>query len=414
MERTILHSDLNSFYASVECLYNPKLRGKPVSVCGSVDLRHGIVLASTPEAKRCGVKTGMAIWQAKQQCKDLVVVEPHMDRYVRMSKLAREIYSDYSPNVEPYGLDENWIDLTGAEHLFGDGKCVADQIRKRVKTELGLTVSIGVSFNKSMAKLGSDYKKPNATTVISRENMQEFVWPMPVSELLFVGPKTTEKLQRIGISTIGGLAKAEPAAINYLLGKNGLLVQQYALGVDEDPVNIVGYKREVKSVGNSITTPRDLVRKEDIRVTTMLLAESVAERMREKYFRCNVVQVTMRYSDLSWFQRQIHLPFPSCTAQRIGDTAYDLILRNWTGDPLRSIGVRGCDLFTNEYPQMSLMPDMVNEQRQEDLEIAMQDVRRRYGHFAIQRGIMIKDNDLGGVDTRAADSAHTVAFYKGA
>lgn len=414
MERTILHSDLNSFYASVECLYNPTIRDKPVSVCGSVDLRHGIVLASNPIAKKFGIKTGDAVWQAKQKCKELVVVDPHMDRYVRLSKMARDIYADYSPCVEPYGLDENWISLTGAEHLFGDGKTVADKIRNRVRTEMGLTVSIGVSFNKSLAKLGSDLRKPNFTNVISKDNFKEVAWPLPVSDLLFVGRATTEKLRSVGVITIGDLAKCSVDVIQRKLGKNGILIWQYANGIDEDPVSVIGKKRIVKSVGNSITTPRDLTTREDIRVTTMLLSESVAERMREKYFRCRLVQVTIRYSNLAWFQRQIQLPFPCCTAQRIGDTAYKLILDNWTGEPLRSLGVRGCDLFENENPQLSLMPDVIEEQRQEDLEIAMQDIRRRFGHFAIQRGIMVADQSLSGVDTRADDSAHTVAFYKGA
>jgi len=414
MERTILHSDLNSFYASVECLYNPSLRGKPVSVCGSVENRHGIVLASTPEAKKFGIKTGDAVWQAQQKCKELVIVEPHMDRYIRHSKATREIYSDYSPCVEPYGLDENWIDLTGTDHLFGSGAIAADEIRKKIFKELGVTVSIGVSFNKSMAKLGSDMRKPDFTNIISKDNFKEVVWPLPASDLLFVGRATTKKLWDMGISTIGQLANTSPDFIKRRLGKNGIGVWQYANGIDDDPVSVTGYKREIKSVGNSTTAPRDLITPDEIRVTTMILAESVAERMREKNFKCQVVQVYIRYSNLMSFERQVKLPFPSCTAQRIGNTATNLILDNWTDTmPLRSIGVRACNLLSSEYPQLSLLPEVQLEQKQEDLEVAMQDIRRRFGHFAVQRGIMIADPHLSDLDPRREDSAQTVAFFKG-
>lgn len=413
MERVILHSDLNSFYASVECLYDPSLRGKPVSVCGSADLRHGIVLASTPQAKAFGVKTGDAVWQAQQKCKELVIVRPHMDRYVKFSKIARDIYSDFSPCVEPFGLDECWIDLTGTGHLFGSGEHAADEIRQRIKQELGITVSIGVSFNKTMAKLGSDMRKPDFTNVIPKESFKEIVWPLPVSDLLYVGRATTAKLYNIAIQTIGQLARADPDNLKRRFGVVGVMLWQYANGLENEPVSTTGSKRVVKSIGNSTTTPKDLVTPDDIRVTTMVLAESVAERLRNDHFRCRVVQVTIRYANLAWYQRQVQLPFPSCTAQRIGDTAFKLILDNWTGDPLRSLGVRGCNLIDNEYPQMSLLPEVREEQRQEDLEVAMQDIRRRYGHFSIQRGIMVADRKLSDLDTRAADSHQSVAFFRG-
>lgn len=412
MDRTILHSDLNSFYASVECLYNPSIRDKPVSVCGSVEERHGIVLASNPLAKKYGIKTGDAVWQAKSKCRELVVVEPHMDRYVRFSKAAREIYSEYSPFVEPYGLDENWIEL-GSYKAFQNAGNVADTIRNRIKTELGVTVSIGVSFNKSMAKLGSDLRKPDFTNIISKDNFKEIAWPLPTSDLLFVGRSTAQKLHGIGINTIGQLAKAPVDAIQRRLGKNGIRLWQYANGIDDEPVTEKGYQRIVKSVGNSTTTPRDMVSADDVRITTMLLAESVAERMRNKNIRCKTVQVYIRYSNLMSCERQDKLPFPCCTAQRIGNLATKLILNNWTGEPLRSIGVRGCDLITNEFTQLSLMPEIQAEQKQEDLEIAMQDIRRRFGHFSIQRGIMIADRSLSALDTQDKASAHTIAFYRG-
>lgn len=413
MERVILHSDLNSFYASVECLYNRAIADKPVSVCGSVDERHGIVLASNPIAKKFGIKTGDAVWQAKQKCRELVVVQPNMDRYVKFSKAAREIYSDYSPCVMPYGLDENWLDLTGTGHLFGDGTTAANTIRERIKRELGVTVSIGVSFNKSLAKLGSDYKKPDAVTSITKANFKEIVWPLPASDLLFCGRATTEKLHAIGVDTIGQLAKTPTDVIKRRLGVNGLMLWRYANGIDNDPVTNVGYTPVVKSVGNSTTTPRDMETAEEIRVTTMLLAESVAERLRGHRLKCQVVQVSLRYTNLTWFERQTKLDFPCCTAQRIGDTATKLIQKHWTGWPLRSLGVRGCDLITDEFPQLSLLPEMQKEQKQEDLEIAVQNLRKRFGHFAVQRGIMVADRSLSSLDTQNEYSAQSVAFYRG-
>lgn len=394
-------------------MYDRKIADKPVSVCGSVDDRHGICLASNPIAKKFGIKTGDAVWQARQKCRELVVVPPHMDRYVKFSKAAREIYSDYSPFVMPYGLDENWIDITGTTHLFGDGVQAANTIRERIKRELGVTVSIGVSFNKSFAKLGSDYKKPDAVTLISKENFKEIVWPLPVSDLLFCGRATTAKLYAIGVETIGQLAKTPTDVLKRRLGVNGLMLWRYANGIDNDPVTNTGIAPAVKSVGNSTTTPRDLETPDEIRVTTMLLAESVAERLRGHRLKCQVVQVSLRYTNLAWFGRQEKLDFPCCTAQRIGDTATKLILKHWTGEPLRSLGVRGCDLIEDDFPQLSLLPEMKKEQKQEDLEIAMQNIRRRFGHFSVQRGIMIAEKRLSDIDTQDEYSAQSVAFYRG-
>lgn len=208
-DRTILHCDMNNFYASVECLYNPALRGKPVAVGGDVEARHGIILAKNYEAKKYGVQTGEALWQAKQKCPGLTIVPPSFEKYLRFSRLAREIYGCYTDRIESFGLDECWLDLTGSERLFGGGKAVADKLRERIKFELGVTISVGVSHNKIFAKLGSDMKKPDATTVITRENYKDVVWPLPVSDLLFVGPATTRKLARYGIHTIGQLAQAD-------------------------------------------------------------------------------------------------------------------------------------------------------------------------------------------------------------
>lgn len=414
MDRTILLSDLNSFYASVECLYNPPLRTKPVAVCGAVEDRHGIVLAANPLAKKFGIRTGDAVWQAKDKCRDLTVVEPHMDRYVAVSNTVREIYQDYSPQAEPFGLDECYIDLTGTDHLHGSGKMAADSIRARIEKECGITASVGVSFTRTFAKLASDMKKPNATTVITRNEYKQKVWPLPASELLMVGRATAKKLTLMGVNTIGQLAQSNPDVLKRRFGVNGLLIRAFANGEDTDPVGATGWRPEIKSIGNSTTTPRDLVSDEDIRLIAMLLSESVAERMREKNFLCRTVQIWIRYNDMTGFQYQTPLPFSSRTAKLICDTSVRLALRHRRpGVPIRSLGVRACNLIIDEAPQLSFLPEQAADQRQEQLESAVQEIRKRFGHFAIERCSMLADRRMSGLDTRDAASSQSVAFFRG-
>lgn len=221
MNRTILHSDMNCFYASVEMMLNPELQGKAVAVCGSTENRHGIVLAKSEKAKQAGIKTGMVNWEAKRFCPDLILVPPQYEQYLKYSNMAREIYQEYTDLVEPYGMDECFLDVTASQVLYGSGKEIADQIRCRMKNELGLTVSIGISFNKIFAKLGSDMKKPDAITNIEESEWKQKVWPLRVSELLFCGRSTTKKLEQVGIYTIGDLAEMDHDYVNQLLGKMG-------------------------------------------------------------------------------------------------------------------------------------------------------------------------------------------------
>ena len=256
-DRAILHSDMNSFYASVEMMLDPKLRGKAVAVCGSTENRHGIVLAKSELAKRAGVKTGMVNWEAKQRCKDLILVPPQYDQYLKYSKLAHEIYYRYTDLVEPFGMDECWLDVTGCE-IYGKPLEIAEEIRQSVKEELGLTVSIGVSFNKIFAKLGSDLKKPDAITVITKQNFKENIWPLAASELLYVGSATTKKLASYGIKTIGDLAATEPSTLKYMFGINGLKLWRYANGTDESRVMQKDFVSPVKSIGHGITCTADL------------------------------------------------------------------------------------------------------------------------------------------------------------
>ncbi len=307
MNRTILHSDCNCFYASVELLHHPELRGKPVAVGGDPEARHGIVLTADYTAKRYGVKTGMALWQAKQLCPDITFLPPRMDLYLRFSRMAQEIYADYTDKREPYGIDESWLDATDNATLKGDGFHIAQEISSRMKKELGITVSVGVSFNKIFAKLGSDYKKPDAITTMYEDEFQRKAWCLPVSDLLYVGNATNKKLYSMGIRTIGDLAKSDETLLVRKLGKMGSILWAFANGYDESPVKLENTSAPVKSVGNSTTTPRGMETDEDVKIVLYILAESVAARLRENGFRCRTVEISVRDKELfhMWLLREL-------------------------------------------------------------------------------------------------------------
>ena len=307
MNRTILHSDCNCFYVSVELLHHLELRGKPVAVGGDPEARHGIVLTADYMAKRYGVKTGMALWQAKQVCPDITFLPPRMDLYLRFSRMAQEIYADYTDKREPYGIDESWLDVTDSATLKGDGFHIAQEISSRMKKELGITVSVGVSFNKIFAKLGSDYKKPDAITTMYEDEFQRKAWCLPVSDLLYVGNATNKKLYSMGIRTIGDLAKSDETLLVRKLGKMGSILWAFANGYDESPVKLENTSAPVKSVGNSTTTPRDMETDEDVKIVLYILAESVAARLRENGFRCRTVEISVRDKELfhMWLLREL-------------------------------------------------------------------------------------------------------------
>lgn len=412
MSRNILHVDANAFYASVEQQRNPALRDKPVAVCGSQEERHGIVLTASYPAKRRGVKTGMAIWQAKQQCPELIVVPPDMSEYIRISKLAREIYEDYTDQVEPFGLDEAWLDITGSVGIFGSPMDIAQQISDRVKLELGITVSIGVSYNKITAKLGSDYKKPDAITRIERDNYEEIVYPLPVEDLLYVGPATSKKLRSVGISTIGRLANASEDFLKRRLGKMGLILNTFAKGLDATPVHKTDYISAIKSVGNSSTTPRDLTNDEDVHLMLILLSESVCARLRELASKCTVVEVSVRNSDLCSFTRQRKLLTPTCSSLEVAEVALDLFRANYRWDkPVRSIGVRGSGLVeATAHDQLSLFFDDTQRQKREQLDKVIDFIRSQYGYLSIQRAAIYADPQLSGVNPKE-HIVHPVGFF---
>lgn len=413
MSRTVLHVDLNNFYASVECLYEPSLRDKPVAVTGDVEMRHGIVLAKNYEAKKYGVATGNPVWLAKQKCPDLVCVEPHYDRYLKYSKIARSIYAEYTDMVEPFGLDECWLDVTGSVGLFGDGERIADLIRQRIRDELGVTVSVGVSFNKIFAKLGSDMKKPDATTVITEADFRDKVWKLDVSALLFVGRAVCEKLKRYGIRTIGDLAVSDLRLLEYILGKNGVMLHLFANGKDTAPVASVEDEYAIRSVSNSITAHRDLVSDEDIRITLYAICESVSSRLRQKELICRTVQIGIRNTDLKWYSRQTKLAYPNRTSDSLFEAAYALFVRNHrSGEPVRSLSVRATDLCRQEGEQMSLRPEICFIQRHETLEEAVDIIRGMYGHGILQRGIMYTDKLLSSIDPAKEHAIHPDSFMR--
>ncbi len=343
--RDVLHVDMNCIYASVEMQRLPELRNRPLAVCGSQEERHGIVPTANYLAKLKGVKTGMAIWQTKQHCPDLVVLPPDMGEYIRVSKMAQKIYDDYTDQVEPFGLDECWLDVTGSTGLYGSPMAIAQKISGRIKFELGITASIGVSDNKITAKLDSDYKKPDAITRIGPDNYWDLVYSLSVEVLLYVGPATSRKLRSMGICTIGELAQCELETLTYKFGKIGTVLHMFANGRDISPVQKSDHVSNVKSVGNSATTPRDLVNGDDVRLMLFLLSESVAARMRELASRCTVVEVSVRNQDLYSFCRQRKLRTPTCSSGEIAETAFDLFKRNYHWDkPIRNVGVRGAGL----------------------------------------------------------------------
>ena len=396
MDRTILHCDLNGFYAAVECLHRPELKDVPMAVGGDVEKRHGIILAKNELAKKFGVTTAETVWQARQKCPGLVLVPPRHGEYDKYSRLVNQIYERFTPLLEPFGIDESWLDVTGTMHIFGDGKKIADTIRAAVKSELGLSVSVGVSFTKVFAKLGSDYKKPDATTVISRDNYKIIVFPLPVTDLLFVGDAAAAVLARLGIATIGQLAASDRKLILDKLGKMGGVLHDYANGLDDEPVRAADEARQAKSIGNGMTFKRDLVGIDDIRTGVMSLADTVASRLRQEGLKCSTVQVMIKDPNFRSISRQRKLDAPTHLAAEIGSVAVELISGVWDMKaPIRTITITGADLVVADGSgQMSLFADAHDSRRDknEKIERVMDNIRGRFGKGAISSGATVRNN----------------------
>ena len=391
-ERVILHCDLNCFFASVELLRYPALRDVPVAVCGDPESRHGIVLAKNEAAKQLGVKTAETIWQARQKAPHLITLPPHHGLYREYSRKVNTIYGQYTDLVEPFGIDESWLDITGSMHLFGgDGKAIADQLRDRLREELGLTISVGVSFNKIFAKLGSDYKKPDATTVIDRGNWQAIVWPLPVGDLLGAGRSTQKLLRQYGVETIGQLAAFPRQTLETLLGKHGTQLHDYANGLENSPVRPQHEAEPVKSVGNGTTFPQNLTRWEEVRSGLAVLSDSVAGRLRRQGLYCGGVALTIRNAQFRQFSRQVRLDAPTHLQKDIYQTALALARQSWHApDPIRALTVTALYLTdsADSFQQLDLLDGAAaqREEKQERLEQAMDAIRGKYGKGAISFG----------------------------
>jgi len=405
MDRVILHSDMNCFYASVEMLYHPGFDQRPLAVGGDPQERHGIVLTANYPAKFRGVKTGMALWQAKQICPDIVFVPPRMDLYLRFSRLAHEIYSDYTDLLEPFGIDESWLDVTASTSAFGDGVKIACEISKRIKHELGITVSIGISWNKIFAKFGSDYKKPDAITQITRENYKDILWSAPIEDLLYVGRATERKLKSVGIKRIGDLATAKPEYLRGLLGKMGFILWIFANGNDETRVSKFDESVPIKSIGNSTTTPRDLISNDDVKEVVYLLSESVASRLRDNHFVGKNIGVSIRDNELFCFSRQKKIAIPTNISSEIAQNAMVLFKDNYEWKkPIRSVGVRVSELMTRDcFYQLDLFSDPIKRSKQLKADIVVDVLRNRFGYDSIMRGRMYFDRTLSGLDAKAED-----------
>ena len=396
-DRVILHCDMNGFYASVELLDRPDLDGKPVAVCGDPESRHGIILAKNELAKRAGVVTAETIWQAKKKCPDLELVRPHRQKYTHYSKIINQIYLRYTDLVEPFSIDESWLDVTASQNLFGSGKQIADEIRRTVCEETGLTLSAGVSWNKIFAKLGSDYKKPDATTEISRENYRDIVWPLPARDMIFVGKSTSDKLLKSGIKTIGDMAHSDPKLLTSLLGKQGQMLWNYANGYDNAPVARYGESEPVKSVGNGITFRRNLMCEDDIITAVTGLSDTVASRLRHHKLKAFGVKVDIKDPSFTTISRQKQLFVPTNLASELAQASMELIHESWRpGAPIRMLTITGinlCDETVEE--QISLFAgDNHSHQQGEKIERTMDDIRSRFGSAAITFGGVL-GNDLG-------------------
>lgn len=398
MDRVILHCDCNSFFASVECLRDPSLWSVPMAVCGSVEDRRGIVLAKNEPAKKFGIRTAETVYSAKRKCPGLVIVPPHHGEYARVSRAVNEIYARFTDVYEPFSIDESWLDVTGSRALFGSGSEIAEKIRTAVKTEIGITISIGVSFNKTFAKLGSDYKKPDAITVIDRQNYKDILYPLPVEDMLFVGGRTAEILRSSGIRTIGDLATASPAFLVARLGKAGAQLGAAARGEDTSEVIPPEAAPEVKSVGNGMTFRHDITSREEIRLGLGVLSEEIGERLRRRGLRASTVSVTIKDPALRSISRQRAVDPPTDLGREIAAAAEGLVDAEWgSGKPIRMLTVTAMNLVGDDGGEQIGFFDAERDRRRERaerLETAVDGIRGRFGSGAVFRGAIL-GNDLG-------------------
>lgn len=406
----ILHSDLNNFFASCECLVNPELREKPVVVCGKIEDRHGVVLAKNYEAKKFGIKTGDSLFEAMRMCPQLVSVEANFSLYVKYAARVRKIYSEYTDLIEPFGIDEAWLDVTASEKIFGNGEKIASEIRRRVREEIGLTLSIGVSFNKVFAKLGSDMKKPDATTIITSDNFREKVWPLAVEDLIFVGKATKKKLNDMGIYTIGDLANAPLSALSNRLGKWGKTLHVYANGLEKSPVRKYDQEEDAKSIGNSITYYRDLENKYDVHTLLYMLSESVSARLMESNV-CLVrtVRIWVVDSILHSYVKQCKLKQPSSLSSDIAECAIGLFESSYDWKhSVRGVGVSVSDFC--EQRQIAMDVSESENERKRMLERTIENLRGKFGRHIVDRAIVFREQKLRNLNIKEDHTIHPIGY----
>ncbi len=394
MERTILHCDCNGYFASVECIARPELWDVPMAVCGDPKNRHGVILAKNELAKGYGIVTAETVWQALRKCPKLTLVRPHHEKYREYSRRINAIYQQYTDQVEAFSVDESWLDVTASLHLFGTGKEIADELRRRIRMEIGLTISVGVSFSKTFAKLGSDYKKPDATTEITRENFRDILWPLPARSMLYVGRAAEETLLKGGIRTIGDIAEAGKDRLRSLLGRTGETIWEYACGLDEEPVKRIGEEDAAKSIGCGITFSRDLVGLKDIRAGLTMLSDTIGTRLRRQGLFCSTVQVQIKNPQLQVICRQKRLEAGTNSTREILEAALSIVQASWRMNaPIRMLMVTAAGLSTDGTAQLSLF-DMGAEKRcqNEKLDSAVDAIRAKFGESAISYGNTLRQD----------------------
>ncbi len=398
MERVIIHSDMNSCYASIECSLNPELKGKAVAVGGSEEDRHGIILAKTEQAKKYGVKTGEPIWQAKNKCPDLIVVKPHFDRYLKYFSLAHDIYARYTDKIEPMGLDEVWCDITGSMMLFGSAEKIVDEIRESFKNELGITVSVGISYNKIFAKLGSDLAANDSICKITREDFKEKVWPLSAGAMMGVGRRTAAKLASYGMKTIGDIAAVSPDWLTKIFGVAGKEMWIYANGLDSSRVMTDGYSPPIKSIGHGITCTSDLVNTDEVWKVFLSLSQDISKKLRNAGFSASGIQISVKNNKLVTKQFQCDLPYVTQSPKEIAETAIGLFSKNYTWNfDVRAVSVRAINLRDENSPeQLSLYSDYTKHEKQKKIDDAVMDLRRRFGEKSVFNGCLLTENKIPG------------------
>jgi DNA polymerase-4 len=414
-DRVIFHIDINHCYAQIEEMKYPHLRDVPMAVGGHEEKRHGIILAKNDLAKAAHVLTGESLREARQKCPELLIIPPAYDDYIYYTGLVKDIYRQYADHVESFGLDEAWIDYTDSQKLYGDPVDTAYRIQERVLKEIGLTVSVGISWNKAFAKLGSDMKKPSGMTVITRENYRELVWPLPVGDLLYVGPATLRKLQARGVMTIGDLAGYPRGILHHDLGIAGDMIQMFARGEDPSPVEAAGAEAPIKSVGNSMTLVHDVHTFEEVKPVFWMLCEAVASRARDAGMEGNTVFVSMRTDKLAWAGRQMKLERPTAVSDEIMAAVELLVHMMWHEKvPIRAVGVTLAGLQeASSFRQLSLFEDNSRYETARRCDLAMDEIRSRYGFDSVKRMCTIVDRKLTDFNVKADHTVHPVGYFQG-